>query len=277
MKILSFKKISLIDVILGLTLILGLIFFILFFRRQNTFINIRVKVTDPNVLYLTRKPDDQYAHAFLIGDTEKNEIGEETAKIINIDKFRSESQQQTLYLELSLKANYNPRRGIYTVKGRPIVFGQPMTFTFSNVKVEALVVDYPGFRSDAQAGSLVVKAQLRYESRDFSDVVGVPAYLANSVKKGDKVFNSKGETLAEILEVDIKPAKRIIISQAGKSIAIQDQELKDVYLTIKIKTLEVDGMKYVYDYLPILIGNSLPLNFKDVSIWPTITEILDET
>lgn len=250
-----------------------LFFFILVFSRSNEEIEIRVKVTDPNVLYMGLDPSNEFAYSFQKGDIERNEIGQQVAEIIDIERYKTSSNAQSTYLTIRLKANYNPLQKRYSVKGRPIVFGQPLIFTFNNVKVEGLVVEFPGFIQEKKARTVMVSAQLRMDNRNFSDVYGVPDYLRDAVKQGDLVRDKNSEPLIEVLTVRSEPAKRTVVTADNRSITITDQQLFDVYYTFKIEAFEVDGKLFLYDYHPLEIGGSIPLIFDDLSIWPTILDI----
>jgi len=260
---------------LGVVALLILLSIYLFFRRETRSITVRLKITDENVLYAQNYPRNEYAHSFLVGDTEKDELGRVTAQIVSIESYKLSQNIQVVYLDIQLKATYNPRKNIYTIRGKNIVFGESILFNFSKVRFRGLVTDSPVIQNDSRIKrkKVIVNTQLRYDNREFSDTYGVPEYLAYAVKKGDSIVNTKNDTLARVLEVNIVPAKRTTIDNFGAARIIEDPFLKDVYYTIELSSREINNTIYMFDFIPITIGQVMPLNFKNVDVWPTIIDI----
>lgn len=270
------KKLALLDyVFIGIFLSVVLAFFV-FFKRSTVYIPITLKITDDNVLLADSSPKIDYAQSFIIGDTERNELGQPTATITNIDSYYISPNKQIVFVTIKAKAVYNARKKQYVVKSRPVVYGASIPFIFKNVIFTGLVVNFPNFETAQQVkrGATKVKAQLRYDSRDFSDISGVPNFIATSVKEGDLITNTNNEVMAKILSVEIYPAKRTVITSAGVAMNIQDPNLYDVFYTIDLTTKQINNKTYMFDYFPVLVGESIPLNFPTVSVYPTIIEIL---
>jgi hypothetical protein len=281
-KIINFirKKglIFLIDIVLIAIACLFLLFLIFFLRRKQEIITFTVKVTDRDILYAKTNPSNTYSYAFNEGDTEKSELGRTIAEIVSVDSIQETPHVQTVYLDVRAKATYSPRSNKYTFKGRPIVFGQPFVFEFSNVKTEGIVVDFPGFLLNTQVKEYkqIIKVQVAHEERSFSDVYGIRTFEADAIKIGDQILNSNGETMITVLDKEVYPSKRTVINGNGKSMIVYDPQLKDVFLTLEVSIKEINDKIYALDYIPIYIGGSIPLNFKNISVWPVIIEIEDE-
>jgi hypothetical protein len=113
-----------------------------------------------------------------------------------------------------------------------------------------------------------------YADRDFSDIYGIQDHLANKIKAGETITNSNGEEMVKILKVDIKPAKRTVISSSGTPYVVSDPLLKDVFLELEVNTKEVNNKEFMFFDLPFLVGSTVPINLKHISFWPTITEII---
>lgn len=270
------RRVTILDWIFISFSIVLLLTFYLFFKREVVYITARFKVTDENILYAKTSPNNEFTTSFQVGDTERDELGRVASEIVSVESYKTNPEEHIVYLDIKLKAVYNPRTRQYSVRGKNILFGESLTFSLTKVHFKAVVVDFPGFRN-AQAITLkktIVKAQLRWDNRYYSDVYGVPDFVASAVKKGDTVKNSKGEVLVRILDVDIQPAKRLVVNNAGQSFLVEDPYLKDVYYTIELATKEIDGKTYMFDYRPVLINNVIPINMNTVSVWPNIIEIV---
>ncbi len=269
------SKVKTFDIFFIVLAILAVFTFYIFFKRETTFITIRIKVTDENALYANTLPGNEYTSSFKIGDTERNELGNVIAEIVNIETYKKSSIDNVVYLDVRLQATYNPRKKVYSFRGKQATYGESFIFSFSKVRVKGLVVDFPGFRDEKSItkGKTVVVAQLRYDSRYYSDVYGVPSYLAYSIKKNDQVTNSKGEVWAKVLDVTVKPAQRSVPNINGQIVQSSDSELFDVFYAIELSTYELSNELYTFDFVPVIIGQTLPLNFKQVAVFPTITKI----
>ncbi len=268
------KQLTVLDYGLFLVVITGMIFFLFFLKRENIFIDVKFKITDPDVLYMNTRTLDEYAVSFVIGDKELNELGQTIAEIIKVDTYRTNTDRQVVYLTMRIKANYSPRKKLYSIKGRPVVVGQSFTYTLTKVKFEGIVVDFPGFTAANKTfDKKTVKTQIRDSSREYSDTYGVPSYIAYAVKAGDQVKDSQGNVLAKVLQVDVLPAKRTVLSADNRTLVVNDPELKDVFYTLELSVYKDKDRLFMFDYLPVYIGQVLPLNFPSISIWPTIIEI----
>jgi hypothetical protein len=270
-------NLSLVDLIfigLALTFVFGFYFL---FKRQQRSIMVRFKVTDEKVLYATTKPTNEYALGFVVGDVEKDELGRVRAEIVDVESYAYDPETMVVYLDVRLKAIYNPRKNIYSLKGKNLVFGESFTFSFSKVHFDGIVVDFPGFQEgeEIKIGTKTVRGQLRYAERAFSDIYGVPDYVAQAVRAGDTVKDRNGNELAKVLKVETLPAQRTVVTDLGRVIKTTDPVLQDVYYTFELRTKTVDGKTFVFDYVPLAVDQVINLNFDTISIWPTITEIIE--
>lgn len=268
------KKLTIFDILILCLACAALIFFFFFSKRQVEFTTVRIKVTDDDALYATTMPTIEYAKSFLVGDVEKNEIGQETAKITRVESYNITAQKKVVILDISVKASFKPRKNQYSLKGKPLIYGTPLTFNFTKVRVTGLVVTVPGDleEEEKREGKKVIQAQLRWENREFSDVYGVPEYIASAVQVGDSVTDSQGNVLAKILEVKTEPALRTIFV-SGRAATVRDPILKDVFYTVEVKTKTIENKTYMFDFQPIQIGEVVPLNFSQISVFPVITKI----
>jgi hypothetical protein len=179
-------------------------------------------------------------------------------------------------LDMKLKVVYDPRKHTYSAQGKNIVFGEVFTFSLERIKFKALVVDFPGFNDShvIKTSKTIVRAQVRVDSRYYSDTYGVPSFVAQAIKADDTVTDSKGNVLVRILDVSVESAKRVVVNQNGQPFIVNDPDLKDVYCTLELATKKINGELYMFNYIPVLINATIPLNLKTVAVWPTITEII---
>ncbi len=270
------KNISISDwIIFGFGL-LFLIGFYFFFKRDTVYVTARFKITDENPLYAYSTPNIEYAHAFMPGDSQRDAFGRIITEIKKVDAYQTDPTHYVVYLDIRLKAVYDPKKHTYSAQGKDIVYGEVFTFSLNKVKFKALVVDFPGFTDprSVQKSKTIVRAQMRADSRNYSDIYGIPNFLAQAIKVGDTASDSEGNVLVKVLDVTIEPAKRVVVNQNGQPFIVNDPELKDVYYTLEVATTKINGRLYMFDYMPVIIGAGVPINLKTVTLWPSITEIV---
>lgn len=269
------KKIRPLDLLIGgFFIIIGVSLYILF-HRTNEYVDIRVRVTDQDVLYANTNPKNWYANHFEVGDTEKNELGQVVSKITNIETFSISPDTKVVYLDINIKANYNKRTNTYTVKGTNLIFGNSLRFNFSKVFFNGIITESPnnnleGYSEKQRTIVLIRRAVLQYGNFSYG---GIEPQVFGKIKKGDTITNSNGVVLATVEDIVLTPALRITQTSQGNILASRDPYYKDATITMNIKVKEYKSDEYVFDMIPLKIGMEIPLNFKNVSVWPTLIEI----
>ncbi len=286
------KKLSLrtIDYVLFVVLGAVLIGVFIFLFRKTEFVELRVKVTDRDLLYARTQPLSWFANRFQIGDVEKDALGRINSQIVDVESFDvsqprelrgdyfSDSNtipRKVVYLTIQTRAVYDSRSKAYSIKGQKLAFGTPLQFNFSTIQFDGLVTDVNNIQDIYETEVVELEAKLLYPSREYSDVYGVLPEIADAVKVGDKILDSNKNVLVKIESNEIVPARRIVITDMGQPLEVTDPVLKDVTYTILLKTKVFRNEIYAFDDIPVKIGSVLPLNFDHISVFPTITKLLD--
>jgi len=269
------RKISVFDFVLlciGVFLFFGFFFF---FYRKAEYVNIRVKVTDQDVLYAKTQPETWYANRFEAGDVERDTLGRVISEIVGVERFNVKSNLKAVYLDLKVRATYDTRTKLYSARGKPLIFGTPVRFNFSTITFDGIVTEFPNseYQKNLRVENMKVVVLQRGIQPDRSTVE--PTTI-QSIKKGDKIYNSRGEVLAEVLEVKIRQAERTVETDRGELLLRYDPIYKDGIYTLNIRTRVFNDELFVFDNIPVKLGEVLPLNFPDVSLFPVIVEIQSE-
>ncbi len=254
----------------------GILFLLLlqFLRTKSEWIIVTFKVTDDNPLYATRYPNYEFAKSFKTGDIEFNELGIKQAEIIKVDSYRNSPDNFVVYVDVKLKASYDKRMRVYKYKGKPLVFGETQTFIFPSVRFEGLVAFTSKSGENLNNKKFVrIQSQINYSRLFFSETDGVPPYIADQIEEGQIMTDSANNIIARIVKVEKNPADRMLPTNDGRLVVVKDPELIDVLLTIDLSVFELDGRLYYFDYKPLSIGTVIPIDLKNVYIWPTVTKI----
>lgn len=240
-------KISVFDwVILSLLFILGVVFFF-FFYRSAAYIDIRVKVTDQDILYEYSRPSSQYTDHFVVGDVELDSLGKVISEITNIERFPVDNNRNILYIDLKVKATYDSRTKLYQSRGQKIVYGAPIRFSLSKVTFDGYIIDFPGRETSSEVLSknitFVVRSRL------------IEKEVAQSISSGNKVTTSSGETILVIDTVGLTAAELVTEDSQGYPHLRYHPYLKDVLVTITANVTKIGNTYYLYDDIPLVIGN----------------------
>jgi len=269
------KKLSLFDLIFITLFIFSAVFLFIFLFRKNKYINIVVKVTNDNVLYAETYPPNWFVNLFRKGMSEKDGLGRVTAEIKDIYLYDIGPNRKAAYLLLNIKATYDKRSSQYSYKGKPLLVSSPIKIQFEKVLINGLVTFVEGIEDSRDEKILKLEARLIENNPVFPNVRGVEPFIANAVNIGDEVKSFDGKTLIKVIDKKIEPAIRIVVSDKGQSFAVNDPIFKDVFLTIKVRTQKINNEYYFFDDLRIKVGLGMPVNLENITIWPTITKVVD--
>ncbi len=257
------KTISFFDVlVIGFIGVLGLAFFFFFYRKPEN-ITIRVKVTEQEPLYQQTNPKNWYASQFVTGDGEYDNLGRKSAEIIGVEQFSTDSKTKAVYVDLRIRGVYDSRSKQYSARGKTLSFGTPMRFSLAKVTFSGFVTEFPGSETEPgmKIGTATVIALDRY----------VEPALAQAIKKGDQISNSNQILLAEITDIVVGSAQKVTQNAAGDLLLRLDPLYKDVTFTVSVRTKTIRGETLIFDNVPLKIGETLPLNFPNISRFPLIT------
>lgn len=265
-----FKRFNFVDYLLAIVfLFICLAFYLIFFRRSS-YTTIALKVTERNILYLNNSPPYWYVDYLQKGIQEKDGLGRVTAELIDIYSYDSNLDKKAAYLTIKLKTVYSRRNNENKYKGTTIAVGEGLRINFQNLLVEGIVTKVEGMKIEYPEKELIVKTGLFYEYNAFREIEGVKPFLAEAIKVGDTVKDSKGTIVAKLIEKKVLPAKRYTFDYQGNVFQKNDPQFVDLLLVFKIKTKEVNGRSFFLDDNPVLINSVLPIHFQQVDLYPTI-------
>ena len=270
-------KLTLFDKILILITVLGVAFFGYYFFRKPNYKNAVVKVSEDSVLYAPWKKDSGvsswFEQYFQVGMREVNGLGQTTAEIENISSYDTGPTRKDLYLNVKLNSVFNRATGIYTFKGRPLIAGSTIKINFDGVYVEGLVTFVDGLNDKREKIKLKVEAQLLENNPVFSESEGVRKTLADAINIGDEVVDNRGNIVLKVVGKNMEDSRRLINTSDGRTIVSNNPYRKDVILILEAQGYKLNNRYYLFDNLPILVGQNIPFNTPYVSVFPEVTKI----
>jgi hypothetical protein len=267
----KFKKLKIFDWVLILIFLFLAIGFFAFFFRQSKPLTVRLKITEKNVLYINSTPPSWFVYLFKTGMSEKDGFGRVNAEVLDVYFYETAPAHKAVYLTLNLKTTYNGRSKEYKYKGNPVVVGESLRVNLDGVLAEGLIVGIE--ETEDQFGYDWLKVRTRLMENSFSETTGVEPFIAESVHIGDEVLDSTGELMAEILSKEVFPAQKNTFDDKGNVYQRSDPRKKDVFLTLKVRTRRINNEYYFFDDIQLKVGQMLPLNFANISVYPMVTNI----
>ncbi|MBW7955198.1 hypothetical protein H3C66_00530 [Patescibacteria group bacterium] len=258
-------KIHWFDAVIGITVVVVLVGFFLFFYRRAQYIDIRVKVTDQEVLSAYREPRNIYAWQFHVGDFERDVIGRIVTEITNVESFSVTPETKTVYLTLRVRATYDTRTQTYSARGKTLMYGTPMRFNLNNVTFDGFVIDAPNIvKLNVEDRMVRVKTIGR----------GVEPSLARKIKVGDAMYDSHGNVIMKVTDVKVTQAKQITEDYLGNFHVRYNPLYQDIAMEMEVAVKRVNGKDIVMlDNYRVSINAGLPFTTETYSIYPMIEDI----
>ena len=258
-------------------LIVALVVFF-FFYRKSEYVDIRIKVTDQNVLYAWNYPQNWYANSFKKGDVERDVLGRVITEIKNVESFNIDDLRKAVYLDLRVRATYDSRTKLYSARGKALNFGSPVRFSLSGVTFDGIVTEFPN--SELQENLIIDSKKVDVLVRGIQETEKgkefVEPEVVDSIKVGDKIVDSNSRLLAEVLEIETNLAERVTEDDRGNLLLRHDPFYKDALITLNLRAKTVNNESYVFDDFPLRLGKEVELTFSDVFVKGKIIKIYSD-
>ena len=270
------KHLGVFDIVFIALAVTSIVFFAYVFFRKSTYITVNIKVGEENIRYEPWIIDTGtrvwFAQLFYEGMKETDGLGRIMAEVTTIRSYDTEPARKALYLTTKLKAVYNRASNQYTFKGRPLVIGSTIKLNLDRFFVEGLVVHVEGVVDPREKVTLLVNAQIKDETVVFPETSGTDEYVANALKINEEIKDSQGKTIIKILDKRVEDAKRLVTTDDGRVLIQTNPLKKDVFLTLEVSAIKIGHQYYLFDDVPILIDEEIPINTTSISIFPVVTK-----
>lgn len=271
------RKLTLFDkLILFIALFVGLLFLYVFFRKQ-TFIDVTVKVGENDIQYSDWQNQtgtrSWFSELFYVGMKEKDGLGRVSSEVTNLWSYDTLLARKAMYIDLKLKVVYSKSSNQYTYKGSPVLVGYPIKLNLDKVYVQGIITNIKGLKDPRTYETLTIKAKLSEENAVYSETSGVKEYLANAIKVGDVMRDSRGQVMLTIVGKTVENAKKVVTTSDGRVLVQSQPFRKDVFLVLEVNAAKIGNRYYIYDDLPLLIGTAVPINISNLLIYPEIMSI----
>lgn len=266
------KNLTVFDKILIGSIVIAVIFFAYTFFRKSTYITITVKVGEDSVSW-ERSSRAWFSQLFYEGMKEKDGLGRVNAEVLGVRSYDTTYSRKAVYLTTKLKVVYSRSSNQYNYKGLAVLIGAPVKMYLDKMFVEGLVIHIEGVKDPREKQTLIVEAQIREENSTYLETSGTKEYIADALKAGEEIKDDQGNTVIKILKKKVESAKKVVTTSDGRVVIKTDPLKKDVYLTLQVEAFELHNRYFIFDDVPILIGDGIPINSPFITVWPVVTKI----
>lgn len=271
------KNLSLFDRILIAFAILGVAFFAYVFFRKSSYITVTIKVSEESIFYEPWRVETGtktwVSQLFYQGMKEQDGLSRTTAEVLSIKSYDTLPSRKAVYLTLKIKSVYSRASNQYTFKGRPVLIGSTVRLYLDRLLVDGLITHVEGVKDSREKETLIIETQIREENPVFLETSGTRKHIADALKIGEEIKDDQGNTVIKVLNKRVENAKRTVITSDGRIIVGTNPLRKDVYLTLQVEALKIHDKYFLFEDIPLLIGEKIPINSSTVSIEPEVTEI----
>ncbi len=269
-----YSNIRLFDVIVVLTLAAIAILLFMFLARKAEYLNVTIKVGDDSIVWPHDGVPAWYVNQLAAGMAEKDLVGRENAQVLKVNTYFVEPNKKILYVDLKIRVVYSSSAQSYTFNSRPVLIGNTLRVNPGNVLLEGMVVNIEGIKDPRQKETLRFQTQVFGNDPVFPNTTGVYDYIADAIHVGDEVKDSSGNTLIKIIDKQVAPAKRVVVTNNGTSFLTQDPFKKDLYVTVDVNATKLGSDYYLFDQLKLNTNVTIPIQLQNITVYGTITKKL---
>src|SRR3989344_7862126 len=265
-------------------LILTIAFF--FFLRRAQYIDVRIRITQNDVLKNYRIWDMAplwYANVLKPGMSESDILGRKLITILAINSGVAEDNDQLVYVDLRIKALYNSRTKEYSYNGLPLLVGSHQRFKVNGIQLPGIIHAVGDLGRDPfPQKSYLIRGFLDPRNNEVSvfnqtnqlssliSYTGVYKFISNKLQIGSQVKNDQ-KVLAQITEIKKTPALKRVIDN-GREWEIPDPQRESIEMALTATVNIIDGKPYFKeDQNRLILGGAIPLDFSNVKGFMTIT------
>ncbi len=278
-----FSRLTLFDwisifLVAGVLVVLGI-----YFLRSWEWVEAEVKISPPDLFRTERDVPFWLANNLQKGDKEVDSFGRKVAEITDIRAVDMPNQSVTnpitqnnknVYIKVKLRVVKDRQKGTYQFKSKQLAVGSPIELNFPRVLLTGVVTFVSGVPDNRIWEDKIVETRLVIFSNVFPETLGVQPWIAEAIEVGDKMKDSQGRTVAEVLDKRVTPAEKIVTTADGRVFVGQDPTKKDVFLTLKLKTYKQEEVNYFLDNLKVKVDEDIILSLPQIELAPKITRII---
>lgn len=261
------NKLNIFDYLIIFLLLFVLIFFIYNrLQRRTVWTNVRIAVENVDWWYGSGTPPRYwYANNLLAGAQAKDAFGQTVAELVNIDNYDQGGPYRMIYVDLKLRVDFDKKKNQYLYEFKPLTAGSSLIINFPENQLRGIIIN---------AG----EQEINYFYKTIKVVKkGLLNSTANTILAGDQAYDTNGNLIAEILEIEKEIHNFYTYSDIrGEMIKTYNPDYRDLTMLVKIKSFSSLDRDFYINNTVLKLGSTIWFQFKDYAIEDaTIVAIID--
>lgn len=212
----------------------------------------------------------------VVGAKAYNSLRKVDVEVLDVVKIE-ESNHTYMWMKAKLLVKKNVLTHSYTFHQSVLQVGSTINIAPDNIALAGNIVGIEGGIGPPNQQSVVITAKINSgEEYKYNTKQYYRQQDADAIVVGDVLKDSKGDAQAEILEKSVIPAEIVTTNTNGEPLLRQSPLYKDITLKIRLRVIQ-SGQNYFYNfYQPIRPGETLNLQFANITLTPKIISVSPE-
>lgn len=268
------RRLSVFDWLAVLAISSTVVFLALFILKEERWVKVEVKIAPKEWWRDNQRPPYWLSSVPRKGDKQYDIFGRKVAEVLDVRNYEGVGGRNSTYLYLNLKVEIDKRKRQYKFNHLPAEVGSQIDLQLGGAEMPGLVTHIEGMPDTRTWEEKTVEARLVDNNGVFPETLGVQPWVADEVKSGDKMKDTQGRVIAEVLEKRVSQAEKIITTADGRVFVSQDPIKKDVTLVLRLMTYKAGGVNYFLDDIKVKVNQGLFLSLPSIDLFPIITKTL---
>ncbi len=223
--------------------------------QKDTYVTVELLASGGEWWWGVPPPYYWNARDIVIGAKEYDSFRKVTSEVVDLVKY-GEDDRRFMWLEVRLLAKKNMLTKTYSFKQETLQIGKTIHLSPNNVAIIGQIVGIEGVGRMWKTEYVEVQGKVRH----------IEPWEADAIKPADKVFDNKGQLVAEIQEVRVENSDVMTTTWTGDTLVRKNPLLRDVTTKMKLRVMKDDSMRYFNFYQPVEIGNNIRIQFPETAI-----------
>lgn len=235
-------------ILIGLAVILFAVFY---FRREKAYVYVDLTFERSGYNLSPVPPEYWEVMNVEVGDVVYNSLGNKIAVVTDVEKnIWGGGLRRYVELQIKIEAVYDSRTKKYVIDGKPILISNSFTVDLGNSKYNGIVRAVYSDPEDRYSGYRKASAKIVVKFRD------IDLWVAENLKNFEQ-RNSKGETVAKVIDVKTSPAEMPVETASGQIVKGYSPITKDAVITLELPKVLCDEFACFNTYYnTIAVGDS---------------------
>jgi hypothetical protein len=252
-----------------------------FLSRQVDYLNVTIRLFDydgPEYAIGSNRPRPWYVEQIKVGKKQKTGQGIVLAEVIDVYQYPGPSVYNDAYVTLRLRTAKNRITKQHIYEGSPLLIHDIRSFKIQDLLISGEIVDVVEKNRQLHKFSVLLElvpqgvGSWNFDNNSSALIKGVRKYIADVLKSGMMIKDSRDNVLVKVQDVKKQPGERSVVG-AGGYVSVADPDRTQVILNLDIWAEEINGSYYYRKESPLIIDQRLHLIFDELSILGAIISI----